>query len=137
MKKVAFNLPTISGESFDGLELVDRNYLISGQIDLILGSDIYSELLMSGMRKGSLLAQRTQLGWILSGSSYSRQDKTIHPHCYTAVCSNDELNEALTKFWTKEKVIPTVSWSAEEEVCVKFYKSTTSRNVDGRYVCRL
>lgn len=140
LNKVTSNLPTVSGEAhpeYDNWELADTSYFTSSRIDFILGADIFSELIMTGVRKGPLLAQRTHLGWILSGCPQT-PTTIATPHCYTAICSNEELNETLSKFWmTEEKVMPISPWSAEENMCETFYSDTTWRNEQGRFVCRL
>lgn len=53
-----------------GLPLADSTYATPGKIDLLLGAAVYSRILQSGVKAGppgTALAQKTQLGWILSG----------------------------------------------------------------------
>lgn len=57
-------------DHLSGLQLADPDYFNSSKIDIILGADIYAELLCDGLRIGKLgspVGQNTLLGWILSG----------------------------------------------------------------------
>ncbi|XP_013168595.1 PREDICTED: uncharacterized protein LOC106118482 [Papilio xuthus] len=53
------------------LPLADPTYSTPGRIDIILGAEVYGEILLDGLLKHSKssgpVAQNTQLGWILSG----------------------------------------------------------------------
>lgn len=63
-----------------GLDLTDPDFSSSGQINLILGAEVYSVILGEGLRKGgpgSPIAQRTPLGWILSGSVSSEANSHV------------------------------------------------------------
>lgn len=55
----------------DNLPLADPHYGLPGKIDIILGVEGYSQILLSGLLKhpspSGPVAQNTQLGWILSG----------------------------------------------------------------------
>ncbi|XP_049866891.1 uncharacterized protein LOC126367429 [Pectinophora gossypiella] len=60
------------------LELADPTFCKPGKIDLILGADIYAEILQHGMLSlredtQTLIAQRTTLGWLISGKSKSNE----------------------------------------------------------------
>ncbi|XP_028166873.1 uncharacterized protein LOC114357459 [Ostrinia furnacalis] len=61
-------------QSLTQLKLADPKFHTPHKIDLILGADIYSQILVEGIIKGSPgspLAQNTRLGWILSGQVHS------------------------------------------------------------------
>ena len=52
------------------LRLADLNLFDSRPIDILLGADLYPKILLGGMHQnilGSLLAQNTVFGWILTG----------------------------------------------------------------------
>jgi hypothetical protein len=119
-------------------QLADPHYNIAGRIDVILGSDVYKDIILNNLTKGSLLAQKTQLGWMLSGV-VDDKDNLSHKTCMIAVSNeNDELLIALKQFWkTEEKINQIPKWSADEMLCEKIYTETTYRDRDGRYVCRL
>ncbi|KAL0859557.1 hypothetical protein ABMA27_010699 [Loxostege sticticalis] len=58
-------------KEFTELVLADPGYSSPSRIDMLLGAEIYSQILQDGVKKspvGSLVAQATSLGWILSGA---------------------------------------------------------------------
>ncbi|XP_022816623.1 uncharacterized protein LOC111349653 [Spodoptera litura] len=75
MRKLTNNLPTTTFEKVEwphlkSLKLADPEFNISRQIDLLLGAEVYSEIILDGVLKGSdqsPVAQQTQIGWILCG----------------------------------------------------------------------
>lgn len=55
----------------DQIALADPTFYVSSTIDVLLGAEVFSEILMEGViRPGSNLpiAQHTRLGWVLSGT---------------------------------------------------------------------
>ena len=53
-----------------GLQLADPDYAANDSIELPFGAEVCSIILQGGLRKGgpqAPIAQKTQLGWILSG----------------------------------------------------------------------
>ncbi|CAH0732094.1 unnamed protein product, partial [Brenthis ino] len=130
MKSLIKNLPnyTFSKPSWHLLEnitLADPEFYVSRPIDLLLGADIYSLILLKGIRKADNhipIAQNTRLGWILTGNV-----KTLQ--CNVVI---NNLQEIQT-FWEIEDISETPNLSLEDQECVNFYKSTTIRRSDGRY----
>ncbi|KAH9645022.1 hypothetical protein HF086_003352 [Spodoptera exigua] len=52
-------------------DLADPEYFIPNRIDVLLGAEVYSQVIQHGVKKnanGTLLAQETTLGWVLSGN---------------------------------------------------------------------
>ncbi|XP_075163077.1 uncharacterized protein LOC142235702 [Haematobia irritans] len=120
----------------DDLELADPNFYSPGHVDLLLGSNIIPHLLLQGVRKvyGSLMAQSTIFGWVISGpvvrsvSSFSIQ---------TTEVSNDVLSQQLRQFWEQEEIPTEHLATPENDYCETLYRKTTFRNAEGRYVVRL
>lgn len=83
LKKITSRLPAESLETseykhIEGLNLADPEYNITGDIDILLGAAVCSELLKSGVRRGEAgqpIAQRTRIGWISYGNTQVSQDK--------------------------------------------------------------
>lgn len=53
--------------------MADPNYFVKSKIDIVLGADIFDELILDGVKKGlknTPIAQLTALGWIISGKLY-------------------------------------------------------------------
>lgn len=127
-----------------GLTLADPYYLKTGQIDLIIGIDLYSDLIEPELVKGSSnspFARRTALGWIISGpvsplSEYRKMTQPIQSY----QCSIDhDLHAALQRFWVQEEAQLSAQTilSKEEQECEDHFCNSHSRNSSGRYVVRL
>jgi len=70
------------------LELADPKFLAHDLIDLLLGADVHATILQEGLRKAnprSPIAQRTSLGWIISGLTGETGEKQISAHQYRYV----------------------------------------------------
>ncbi|KAL0821359.1 hypothetical protein ABMA28_005948 [Loxostege sticticalis] len=60
----------IDWKDLKNLPLADRKFNTSSKIDLLIGAEVYSYIIKEGVKKspsGSLIAQNTTLGWIISG----------------------------------------------------------------------
>lgn len=58
-------------EHLDGLELAGPNYRQSDPVEVLLGAEVFADILEPGLRKGRSrepVAQETRLGWILFGT---------------------------------------------------------------------
>ncbi|KMQ86212.1 hypothetical protein RF55_14869 [Lasius niger] len=91
------------------LSWADKNPLSADPIDLIVGADLYAELILDGVRKGAIgqpMAQNSVLGWVISGpvssstvSAHSAVDqspaKAIAHHCFQSSFSRTETPEIL------------------------------------------
>ncbi|KAF9413446.1 hypothetical protein HW555_008338, partial [Spodoptera exigua] len=130
MKKLVNNLPTTSfsiqnWDYIDNLKLADPHFNESGPIDLLLGAEIYSELILNGVikRDNFPVAQQTRVGWILCGNV-----KTFN--CFVILTDL----ENMTRFWETEEISDTTTPTNEDEHCENYYNSTTERLSDGTYV---
>ncbi|XP_071631892.1 uncharacterized protein [Temnothorax longispinosus] len=120
------------------LALADPDPTNSDPIDILIGADLYGDLLLDGIRKGSRgqpLAQNTVLGWVLSGPA---ADPQARPRTVTAQhCSNTpSLDEELRRFWEIEEIPRAIPLSPEEQQCEDHFLATHWRRSDGRYVIR-
>lgn len=136
MKQLVNNLPTFSFTKpswphLDNIQLADPDFNISRPVDILLGADVYSEIILEGIcRQNSNvpIAQQTRLGWILSGNVKTLQCNVVLQE-----------TEDLRRFWEIEDISESeeAALSAEDQYCVQFYKSTTKRLEDGRFEVRL
>ncbi|XP_048004284.1 uncharacterized protein LOC125240435 [Leguminivora glycinivorella] len=124
------------------LDLADYTFNIPGKIDLLLGGEVYGQILLNEMIKapqGALIAQRTSLGWIVSGPTHLGESEIR-----TSVSVNhihlDE-NELLKKFWELEAdhntTDPKRYYNEDEKKCEEFFNATTERDSTGRYIVKL
>jgi len=90
-----------------GIELADPRFSVPGSIDIILGADIYGQIIQKGILRGpsnSPIAQNTVFGWIISGptSSTATSDcsRTYH------VSIQEDLYYLMQRFWNLEEFLP-------------------------------
>ncbi|KOB71669.1 Uncharacterized protein OBRU01_06533, partial [Operophtera brumata] len=61
-----------SWDHIQGINLADPEFNVSRPVDLLLGADVYSKIMLGGILRGDKdeqpIAQQTQLGWLLVGS---------------------------------------------------------------------
>ncbi|XP_050340495.1 uncharacterized protein LOC126766847 [Bactrocera neohumeralis] len=141
LPKLTGNLPTchisaLTRQAFPDLTLADKRFFVNEPVDVILGGDVYPQIMLDGIRKnvlGSLLAQETVFGWIVTGRA-----NTIKP-TNTCVSYYNEisLEKQLASFWELEEISKEKKLSEEDRYCEELYKETTKRNEDGKYVVSL
>ncbi|XP_075157918.1 uncharacterized protein LOC142231185 [Haematobia irritans] len=118
------------------IDLADPHFYKPAQIDMLLGSDVLPYILKSGVQRnisGSLLAQETEFGWIVSGPLKNRYVSSFA----SFVTSSNTLNDEIRKFWEIEEVPTSRKCSENDDWCEEFYKRTTVRESDGKYKVRL
>lgn len=122
-----------------GVSLADPDYKAVDPVDLILGADVYGEILLPGLRKVTRhepVLQNTTLGWIFSGAADGGSSTTtVHSHqCHV----DDDLSEMVQRLWAQEELpSATPSLSKAEIECEEHYVRTHFRKPDGRCVVRL
>lgn len=124
------------------LELADPDYRNPRSIDLLLGADVYSDIVTEGLKKGprgAPMAQNTHLGWILMG----KLSNTETSHSYTNAITLSmhtciEEDNLLQRFWEIESDVACKKILTEEESrCEKHFEETHSRDENGRYIVSL
>ena len=119
------------------IQLADPNFGHPGRIDMLLGVDVFVEVMLHGRRTGphgSPIAFETRLGWVLAGNTKSCAPSTRIATHHTSILTGDDI---LRKFWEiEEKPVETVSLSAEERSVVNHFKVHHFRE-DGRFVVPL
>ncbi|XP_045493291.1 uncharacterized protein LOC123692575 [Colias croceus] len=136
-RRIVQALPLVST-----LELADPSFHTPGNIDLLLSTRVVGAVLEEGLIRGppgAPVAQRTKLGWILSGEV---QTVTQKPACYGVVVNTQvNINDLLKKFWELEESEVSsnsgVILTEEEQKCEELYSKTTKKDDTGRYIVRL
>ncbi|XP_063830967.1 uncharacterized protein LOC135080214 [Ostrinia nubilalis] len=131
------------------LPLADPGFTASGKIDLLISAEVYSYILKEGLMRsptGSLIAQNTTLGWIVSGvvdtanvtEENNNKSKAISRNI-TVMHAQVNEDDILRKFWEIEEQLPDkrTILTEEEQRCEDFFTSTTVRTPEGRYIVRL
>ncbi|XP_058456563.1 uncharacterized protein LOC131433960 [Malaya genurostris] len=120
-----------------GIQLADPNFSIPDRVDMLLGAEVFFEMLKSGRMRipnTSAILQDTQFGWVLSGPIPSKSSKQQS----FFISAEEDLNEIVRNFWRiescdefNEKFVPL------DEICLDHFRDTHERTSEGRYVVRL
>ncbi|XP_063979913.1 uncharacterized protein LOC135163937 [Diachasmimorpha longicaudata] len=145
LSQLTTSLPTftpgqLKWDHLEGLQLADPSFLAPAPIDVLLGADVYGQLILPEVithDPGSPSAQLTRLGWVIFGPTES----VALAHTATAhlAVSNEDLDGLLTRFWVQEEVPETseVQLTDEEAQCEEHFRRTHTRDCSGRYIVRL
>ena len=121
------------------LTLADPDFGRPGTVDILLGVDIFAEVVRQGRRMGgpgSPSAFETDFGWVLAGETNAKTNShlTIAAN-HTTVATGDDL---LMKFWAREEsAVEHANLSPEERAVVKHFEQHHTRTSDGRFVVPL
>ncbi|XP_011882106.1 PREDICTED: uncharacterized protein LOC105569897, partial [Vollenhovia emeryi] len=133
MPRGEYNLP-------HNLNLADPQFNVSSKIDILLGAEIFWELLCVGQVKSSPshpTLQKTRFGWILAGRLSNSLDSERNIRSFHASISNDQFQEQLSWFWQIEDVGESAGYNKEENHCENHFLENVSRTPQGRYVVKL
>lgn len=142
LKKLTRNLPNTELKieavtNRDGIVLADPKFNIPAKIDMILGVDAISYIILPGLiqdKKGGLFLRNTELGWIVSGptTTIKRENNPIQSFAITSC------DDQIQKFWTLEEINENKrKLTQEEELCEFIFENTHSRDDFGRYIIKL
>ncbi|GFU86972.1 integrase catalytic domain-containing protein [Trichonephila clavipes] len=126
--KIDFNLNNIPN-----LKLADKNFNIPERVQMLLGAEVFYELMLPGQFKtegSNVIFQNTVFGFIVSGSTSS--DAKGKEHC-GFIQAADNLKHSIKKFWEIENVEIDSVKTSELDICEDHFKSTHSRDDQGRY----
>ncbi|RLU19667.1 hypothetical protein DMN91_008224 [Ooceraea biroi] len=106
-----------------------------------LDANVYSKILEEGLRRGppdAPIAQRTSLGWILSGP-VAADDEQPTSQVSSFQCTSDfELSTLMQKFWIQEDTVQMApSLSPDEIQCDNHFIATHIHASDGRFIVQL
>ncbi|XP_018375582.1 PREDICTED: uncharacterized protein LOC108769219 [Trachymyrmex cornetzi] len=122
------------------ISLADPHFNIPDNIDLLIGAEVFWQLLCIGQIKSCRThstIQKTKLGWIISGQIFNNHQSNKSHICHLATM--DDLNNTISKFWQIENNYCNENFtlSPEERECETQFLQTTTRNSDGRYIVKL
>lgn len=132
--------------------LADPTFSTPSEIQLLIGADLYYDLISRGMIKlGDGLPNiiNTHLGWVLGGSFvqdtadvYSVSHLSTKLNFYSVSLfakgqSNDNLECAISKFWEMEEIPRKVPFTSEEDAAEQIFLDTTVVLEDGSYQVNL
>ncbi|GFX11525.1 integrase catalytic domain-containing protein [Trichonephila clavipes] len=119
------------------IKLADYKFNIHGKIDVLLGAEIFYELLRPGQiycGDSRLLLQNTVFGYVVSGSVGDEvRDNNIH----CGLIRDSDLNTTLKSFWELESIgVKNENCSSEEDVSFEMFKQRVHFK-NGRYEVEL
>ena len=143
--KVTCDLPTFpvpydpTWTHLSDLHLADPEFGVPGRIDILLGVDVFTGVLLNGRRKGpprSPIALETCFGWVLCGNTHSTPlSSSTVTSCHALVEVGDDL---LRRFWEIEEAPNHDSHlSMEEHTVMQHFKVNHTRRTNGRFVVPL
>jgi len=97
--------------------LADENFNKPNSIDILLGADVFFEVLRHDMKTqpGNYpVLQDTDLGWIVSGKIPLAAPEEV-PRKGFLIRSNDNLDQQLQRFWEIEEM-PNKTWTGRNFV---------------------
>lgn len=121
-----------------GIQLADPMFFQPSTIDVLLGADIFWDIIGTnqiklGSNKPTL--QESQLGWLIAGPVGISQSKS-KVYCYFN--QDSSIDNSLKKFWEIEELpSETKTKSLEEQFCETDFIENTSRLPDGRFCVRM
>ena len=120
------------------LQLADPDFGRPGRIDLLLGVDVFVDILLSGRRfgqPGTPTAFEIHFGWVLAGSV---EGSTTADHLVSYHISLTSSDNVLRRFWEiKDSPLSEVGLSPEERSVVQHFEANHSRASTGRFVVPL
>ena len=140
MPRVTCDLPVspVNNNGWDhlsDLSLADTSFSQPGRIDVLLGVDIFVNVLLQGRRigpPGAPVALNTEFGWVLAGGNELSNHNVVH---HVVTVSGDGL---IQRFWEVEEHQSTdLALTPDERFVMDHFKAHHSRDDDGRFIVPL
>ncbi|XP_075154313.1 uncharacterized protein LOC142227952 [Haematobia irritans] len=123
----------------EGILLADPHFYIPQRIDILIGSEIFFDLLVEGkiiLGSGLPSLKNTVFGWVVGGVVDSNAVEQVSS-C-NVVTKIDDLDSLLKRFWEIEEFTESKSaMTEEEEQCERHYLENTIFDENGRIQVRL
>lgn len=120
------------------INLADRDFNKPGKISMLLGNEIFFQLLLSGqiyVPNSNLILQNSAFGYLIGGSVCNFEENKIHCGLIAEV---ENLDNELRKFWEIEEVLEKVGIKNPDEVhCDKLFSETYRRDATGKFVVQM
>ncbi|XP_059221574.1 uncharacterized protein LOC131996139 [Stomoxys calcitrans] len=143
LPRLTSSLPTFTADSdmfsrLPDIRLADPDFFRTSYIDILIGADLIPQVMLGGVRHkvcGTLMAQETVFGWILTGPVASDNISSFR----TTVSYFNELalDERISKFFEMEDIPKRKHMSDDDKYCEEYFAESTRRGPTGRYVVSL
>ncbi|GFW46706.1 integrase catalytic domain-containing protein [Trichonephila clavipes] len=120
------------------IELADFNFHMPGQVDILIGSELFFEILnpeQHYLTEGNVILQNTKFGYLVTGTRPQSQQKA---NC--CLITEPSLDITVKKFFELESLPDNskeITKSEEEIYCEEHFVSNYKRDKTGRFIVRL
>lgn len=129
------NEEILKGTQLEHLILADLEFWKKSKVDLVLGSDVYYDIMLYSVDKShstGLLAQKTELGWIVSGHTNKSKEERRKLVCMLA--STEKFDQCMRKFIENEELSEPSEHTSDDDYCIQHFNETVQRIENGQYV---
>lgn len=119
------------------ITLADPKYFKPSNIDILLGADIYYDLILPGLitlGKHLPTLQNSKLGWIIGGHAPAHTltpNFAAHFNVSLFCNSSEKIDDLLSKFWQLEQVSEKIILSPSDKYCEDLFLRSITTLVDG------
>ncbi|GIY74592.1 hypothetical protein CDAR_367941 [Caerostris darwini] len=137
MPKITCDLPQCPVDAsvlktFKQLQLPDVNCRQPGPIDILLGADVFGEIMLSGhLNVSGLSTLESIFGWVIL-----EKTKGITQTITSNYASFNAVEFELDKFWQSEEISDIKPYTQEETACEKHFIQIFSRDSTGRFAVK-
>jgi len=125
------------------ISLADPSFHIPKKVDIILGAEIYFELLtkeqMQTVPRGPIF-QGTRLGWVIAGpipAPTNQADRSIALLCTSVTPDFANIENQMAKFWRLEEIKNSDVYTLDEKRCKQHFELNVKRDKTGRFTVSL
>lgn len=121
----------------DQLKLADESFFMGGEVDMILGSEIFYSLLCNGQHQlgvGLPMLQNTRLGWVVAGSL---QIPTLTRTVRCNFVKTNMVTKLTPEFWGNDSPTRQLKAPDDDNIQCERVFQTHTRNSDGSFVVNL
>ena len=134
----ATNLNTTDCKIPTDIKLADEHFHQPGNIDLLIGADLFYEISRPGRRTrpGNYpVLQETVLGWTLAGRTPATTTSDTAQHKFL-LREDSRLERNLNRFWEVEQV-EQFTMTTEQKSCEDHFLTHTTQQPDGKFMVKL
>nr|XP_029722527.1 uncharacterized protein LOC115263370 [Aedes albopictus] len=123
------------------LYLADSRFYEPNRVDLLIGAEIFFELLLQGKIKMAdelPVLQESVFGWLVSGRVIESTASNVQVyHVAKDEPSDKELVKVLKRFWSVDDQKLDILDRVEDDDCERHFVQTYQRDSSGRFIARL
>ncbi|KAF0711168.1 Integrase catalytic domain-containing protein, partial [Aphis craccivora] len=125
------------------ISLADSAFHVPKRVDIILGAEIYFQLLtkeqIQTVSRGPIF-QRTRLGWVIAGpipSPTNQAENSTLSLCTSVISEFANVENQIAEFWRLEEIKNCNVYTIEEKRCKQHFELNVTRGEDGRFTVSL